>query len=84
MNEEEDLKVVREGLIAASKAEDPTEMWYATRDALNLLTMILNPEAPVLTDREVEALDQLIQAVSTLENSVPDSVASQPSESSDS
>ena len=39
----QDLEFVREQLRKAAEVKDPREMWYAVRDILNLLTMIVVP-----------------------------------------
>ena len=42
-----DLEQVREWLRQAAEIEDPRAMWYAVRDVMNLLTMIVVPNPEV-------------------------------------
>jgi len=40
--DEKDLDEVRAALRKAAQIEDPREMWFLVRDALNLLTLIVS------------------------------------------
>jgi len=53
MAQEKDLNFVRRQLRKAAKIQDPRDMWYAVRDILNLLTIMLNPAATVLAGEEL-------------------------------
>lgn len=41
--EEKKIEEVRELLHEAADIEDPRDMWYAVRDILNLLTLLIVP-----------------------------------------
>ena len=44
---------IREFLKKAATIKDPREMWYAVRDILNLLTMMIVPEPDVITPEKL-------------------------------
>ena len=51
--EEEELLVVRESLRKAAEIKNPRYMWFAVRDALNLLTLIIEPIPRVIRPEDV-------------------------------
>jgi len=53
MAQEKDLNFVRRQLRKAARIQDPKDMWFAVRDILNLLTIMLNPAAAVLTGEDL-------------------------------
>ena len=54
MGEDKDLILVRSSLRQAADIRDPREMWYAVRDILNLLTMIVVKDPPVIAAQDLQ------------------------------
>ena len=54
--QDQQVETVRESLRKAAEIEDLREMWYAIRDILNLLTLIIVPAPEVILPRDVPGL----------------------------
>ena len=51
--QDQQLETVRDSLRKAAEIKDPREMWYAVRDILNLLALLIVPEPDVILPSNV-------------------------------
>ena len=51
--QDQQVETVRESLRKAAEIEDLREMWYAIRDILNLLTLIIVPAPEMILPQDV-------------------------------